>query len=516
MAMTALAFDRAARLYAEAVAMSARGPDTKLGQLHALRAEALGAAGRGVASAEAFAAAARHASADEAIEHGRRAAEQLLRSGRVDEGLDVLGSVLEQMGTPLLSRPRAAVCSIAVRNAWSSPPDARCGATSTRPPSPSSSARSISAGASRPRSGTVDTVRAAALHTRALSLAVRAGDPARLSRSPPRKRCSQRPAGPRARRAPSACSRSRHTAREGSTSPPSTRMLEGAAGLTCYLTGRFRASLSRCDAAERLFAASADGSWERQTTRLYALLSLFYLGELPELRRRVSAQLAEAIDRGDLNASTAIRTALTNVAWLAAGDVDEARRAVEEGEAVWSRRGFHLQHHWSLLSRVQIDLYQGDGEAALARVAARWSALSRSFLTRIHVVEVEALHLRARALVAAAHGGQATRHLADAERDARTLERTRSAHARGLAGLIRAGVAARRGRFEEAASLLSEASRRLLACDLRLFAWAAERRLAELFGDVAQVQRVDARFHPDAIAEPARLAAMLAPGFDRA
>src|SRR5262249_18764961 len=96
-----LAFDRAARLYRELVEL-AGGEERR--RLQVGLGEALAHPGGGAAAAEAYRRAIPGAPAEEALELGRRVAEQLLRSGRVDAGLAALRDVLAAVG---LRMPRA-------------------------------------------------------------------------------------------------------------------------------------------------------------------------------------------------------------------------------------------------------------------------------------------------------------------------------------------------------------------------------------------------------------------------
>src|SRR5262249_33821758 len=101
-ASQALAFDRAAELYRRSLRL--REPDGPEGRsLRIKLAEALASAGRGHAAAAAFLDAKRGASEAEASELQLRAADQFLRSGHIDEGLDAIKSVLEALGLKMPS-----------------------------------------------------------------------------------------------------------------------------------------------------------------------------------------------------------------------------------------------------------------------------------------------------------------------------------------------------------------------------------------------------------------------------
>src|SRR5258707_9696239 len=88
-AATALAFDRAARLYRRALESKPRS-NAEARALRTQLGHALANAGRGAEAAEAYTAAAEDANPADKLELQRRAAVQLLHSGRVDDGLAAL------------------------------------------------------------------------------------------------------------------------------------------------------------------------------------------------------------------------------------------------------------------------------------------------------------------------------------------------------------------------------------------------------------------------------------------
>ncbi|MGH7270074.1 MAG: ATP-binding protein, partial [Polyangiaceae bacterium] len=104
-AVTKLAFDRAAHLFRLTLdTLASSSPDSQ--RLHTRLAEVLEWAGRGAESARVYLAAAERAPAEERIELERAAAEQLLTSGRIDEGAVVLRRVLSAIG---VSPPKSAM-----------------------------------------------------------------------------------------------------------------------------------------------------------------------------------------------------------------------------------------------------------------------------------------------------------------------------------------------------------------------------------------------------------------------
>src|SRR5262249_29855510 len=95
-AMTTLAFGRASELYTRCVELS-DAPDAQRGALLRKLAQALDCAGRGARAADAYLSAAQLATGPDAIELSRLAASHLSRSGRFEEGEQVLQRVLDAL-----------------------------------------------------------------------------------------------------------------------------------------------------------------------------------------------------------------------------------------------------------------------------------------------------------------------------------------------------------------------------------------------------------------------------------
>jgi len=116
-ALAALAFDRAALLYQRAIELVPPG-GADLTTLRGCLGDALASAGRCPAAAAAYLDAARTAPPAEALEYQRRAAQQLLISGHLQEGLGVIRSVLGSVGLTLAGTPRRALVSLLLQRLW--------------------------------------------------------------------------------------------------------------------------------------------------------------------------------------------------------------------------------------------------------------------------------------------------------------------------------------------------------------------------------------------------------------
>jgi hypothetical protein len=112
-AASALAFERAARLYR--VALDSGAPDPQLEpELRRKLGDALANAGRGLEAARACQTAAKCCGALEGVALERLAAEQLLRSGHIEQGMSVVSDVLHRLGIATPKTRLSAALSLAL------------------------------------------------------------------------------------------------------------------------------------------------------------------------------------------------------------------------------------------------------------------------------------------------------------------------------------------------------------------------------------------------------------------
>jgi eukaryotic-like serine/threonine-protein kinase len=516
-ASEALAFDRAARLYR--LALDLRSGDAGWAkQLEARLGDALANAGRGADSAEAYlrAASAPASEAAQALELRRRAAEQYLRSGHVDEGLEVLRGVLATVGIRFATTPRGALLSLLWRRIRVRLRGLRYQARDRSQVSPEQLSLVDVYWSGAVGLGMIDILRASAFQARHLLLALRAGEPTRIALALAAEGAFEATSGGRAARRGTRLVRraSRLAESIGDAHAQGFAALSGAA--VAFLGGRWRRAYDLSGRATAIFRERCTGvAWEVSSSQLFSLWSLFYLGDLGEIARRVGPYVHEANERGDLYAAASFRTGLTNVALLVRDDVKGAREQVRDVLAQWSRRGFHFEHYWSLLAQGIIDLYDGSGREAYERIARQWKDLQRALLLRIQQVRVEATHLRARSALAALGQGLDERALlAAAQHDASALGREDVPWARVVAGLLQASIAAHQGKIGPAEKLLREAASGFDALEMSLFAAAARRRLGVLLGGAHGSELVAAaneRMAAQGIVNPERMTALLAP-----
>jgi hypothetical protein len=366
----------------------------------------------------------------------------------------------------------------------------------------------------------VDPLRGAYFQAQNLLLSLRSGDPYRAARA----LALEAPfaAGGGASRtkvsdlldqASSIAARSKH--------PHALALVPACTGAALFLEGRFARALDALDQAEQLLRERCTGvSWERATTLTFATWCLWFMGDLRELCRRFPLYLREAEERGDRYLETNLRASFSSAAWLVQNEPERAEREAEDAALHWSSAGFHLQHAFALQSRVEVDLYRGDGAAARRRLLQRWHELEGSQALRVPFARIHLAYLRARTALAASPSWESQGDLVDElTRSALALERERTPWADPLAATLRASLYARRRDRPQALRELERAASGFEAAAMSLHAAVARRCQGELAGDEAgraQVEASEAWMREQGVVAPEHLSAMLLPGRWRA
>jgi hypothetical protein len=444
--------------------------------------------------------AARGAPAGEALHLRSRASEQLLRSGHIDEGLAATRDVLAAIDMKLARSPESALASLLLRRAQLRVRGLKFTPKREREIPSAQLHRidvcwSVAVGLSL-----VDVIRGADYHTRALLLALDAGEPGRLSRALAMAACFASSEGGRARaRAGRLLEQAEMLAREVGQ-PYALGWLPLARGMIAVHTGRWREALEQCEKARAVFRERCPGAaWELDSAQAFQIWSLGYLGDLNELRRRVTHGLRDARGRGDRYAEMNMRTGASHYVRLADDDPEGSRKESREALASWSQAGFHLQHMFDLFVQCETDLYAGEPRQAYARAMREWPAMRRSMLLRVQNARLFMEDLRGRCAVAA---GQ----IEDAERIAARIEAEGMPWSDPMASALRAGIARTRG--EDPIRHLRRALAGFEVSEMALHAAAMRRALGEALGGDegrAQIEAADAWMHAQGVKNPARM-----------
>jgi len=510
----AFAFDRAADLYRWALQLRPVTGRASM-QLRERLGTALARAGRGSEAALEFILAAQTAAEDDALTLRVFAAEQMLRAGHLDQVSALLGDILDKLNIPLSSTPRRALMSVLLLRAR-----LRLRGLEFEPCSPDridplqrrkiDACWAVSAGM-----GMSDTIRAMEFQTRHLLLSLEAGDKHNISKAFAVESVFLAVGGPRtAARTQDLLDRA---AEVGAGDPHCVGLVHGSRALRAFQLGEFAEAFRFSELALDVFRNDCAGtSWEVDSSNLFGLWSLYYLGQWGEMSRRAIELRQNARDLGDLFGETGLSIGLPAASWLLADQLKEGRAVWGEVMSRWSDRGFHLQHYWHWVGQCQGDVYAGDGVTALTRAREIWPELRRNFLLRIQAVRVEATDLRGRAALAAAgqQPARARRHLREARRAGNALNKEPVAWARVCGTLLLAGVALAKGRtasalelFEEAENLATEAN---MAMHVATARWRCGKLIASVAGDelVTSARQIIVE---QGGAVPERIVALLAP-----
>jgi eukaryotic-like serine/threonine-protein kinase len=513
-ACTALAFERAAFFYREALALRPASPaaaDWKNGL-----ADMLANAGQPAEAAEAYLRAAAGADHPHRVELQRRAAEQFLVAGDIDRGLDLVRVVLAGIGMRMPKSRRAALAWLLWRRArlrWRGlrfvpkPVEAMDTDALLRIDTCWSAATGLAM---------VEVIGASDFNIRHLHMALDAGDPYRIARAMAIESAA-RSASPMARTFGERLARESKALANSIGNPHAIALSILADGITAMMLGQWRNASTFAEQAVAILRDQCVGvTWELNTAQNLTLWALLYQGELGELSRRLPPLLANARSSGNWYVATELCTRSSYV-WLAADEPDEGERVTIEAIGRWSHNGYHRQHYSAILTRIQIALYRGDANAAWRLLSDLESILRQTYLRRVQVMRIESLYLRARsALAMAAVNGSSRRFRSVARSAARRIARERMPWSDPMALLLRAGTAFLEGSTPLALRYLHDAADRFERADMRLHAAAARRRIGALQEDAAgrelqrQAEEWMARQH---IKNPAGMTRMLAPGF---
>jgi serine/threonine protein kinase/tetratricopeptide (TPR) repeat protein len=516
-AEAALAFERAARLYQRALAWTAPG---NAPALRLRLASALVNAGRGAEAAPLLLAAAGARTDTEAVELRRRAAEQLLVSGHIEEGTQVLRDVLAWADIPYPETSLGSLLTLASRIVRLQLRGLRFRERAAEALPPEQLLRLDVCFSAGKGLALVDPVRGAGFLTTYLLRALKLGEPRRvalgLSNYGPML-CTTGEAG--YARGLQAVGLAKAIG-ERLEDPYLVAAAIGCRGAMEMCLGRWSATLEHVARATELLRQHCSGiSFELEMGVVFREVSLLWMGRLHELERLVDEHVRSAMERRDLFAATFARMH-TWYTPIAADDVSRASEEMREAIGRWSRSGTHIMHSWALYGGSRYAMYAGNPGVAWEQIQRTWPALVKAHILRAQFHRVPMTLLRGNVAIAAAtarQGGDPRELLRAAEKDAVRLEKEGTRCAVPSAALLRACLAAARGRPDEALGLLDAAAQGFDAAEMALHAACARRRKGQLLGGDegrALIAAADDILRGQGIRAPARWAALYAPGFD--
>ncbi len=233
--------------------------------------------------------------------------------------------------------------------------------------------------------------------------------------------------------------------------------------------------LDRSD-AERVQMANA--AWELSVGRFFLTYSLHKMGDFAKLRTYTERFIRDAEQRGNVYARTTI-SRLRNIMWLVDDNPQSAREALEIDSWFSYSQGYHAQHLLELNARVEIAIYEGT-PVDPKLLSQHLRGLRRSSLPKIRGYACDTAWLMGRMALSELSQDPLQRRVAQ-----QSIARLRSydtQYSRVLASALHATLAMHDGDIEGAVAELRQVVAAADATNLYFIAAAARRRLGTLIG----------------------------------
>jgi serine/threonine protein kinase len=520
-AAAAYAFDQASEFYRLGRELRSYPLQKEL-ELARLHGEALVQAGRGNEAAEVFQHAALKAQGLEQLDFQRRAAEQLLRSGDLNDGLQLVRAVARTLGIRIGDRRWQTLLSLMFRRAIIALLGARFRLRSPKEISRKDLAIldtywSLAVGLSL-----VDMVRASDFSARHLLKAIRAGDPQRLAQSFALTAGHANIQSNRRRYAELALVRAKELAQNHGHQQV-LAVVESMGAVCGYLEGEWRDAYACGVRAEKRLREECSGvRWEIVSVCIFSLKCLILMGHWKTYAERLPPLLEEARMKGDRYALTGLQL-LTHsyMLDLLQDDPSRARCGIRGALEQWSQKGFHLQDFFGFYGETETDLYEGRIGQALDVIERTWPVLRRSLLLKGQVIRILALHLQARVLVAASAAARpqnpetAALLLRRALAAARAIARENTVWGHALSQLIKASCLLGEADYDGCARVLSAAETAFAGADMLQYRAAAQWRRGQLCGGpnaAGLVRTAEEWLLSQGVRIPCKMVELLAPG----
>jgi eukaryotic-like serine/threonine-protein kinase len=504
-ASLAMAFDHAAALYERALALGSvsggfvsGGPvpgDLVAGdpaELPSLLAQALENAGRGAEAAVVYRRAAHLASGEHSLELSRRAAEQWLASGHVDEGLELLRSLCSTLGVHFPVSPGSVLLSLA----WTA---LRLHTRDLRAPVASAASRSASSrDALRLRTArTVVTSLSSYLPAHAASVAgqyliaaLDVGDIHDRVRAIGFNAYIQSHIDAASPRTAMFLGRMDELANQSGK----TELIAFASlmkGTTAVHADRHREARQHFIHALAHLRGQAGVAWEIDVANIYDQLSASYAGDYAEIVRTTPPLVDEALRRGRVWTGALLSGFAGMPAWAGIDGGQSYRRQLAEVSRHWKPRA---RPQWPdfllLMGEGLLSIYEGQPQRGFDLLEVRRAAYDRNMLNRgsgkgrisyaIHHARCAAAALRATRR--SASRSERTRWTAHLSRTVATIEKRGSPNARAFATLFQAVILLDDGVSDAGIGALRRALGAFDQAGMRLYAAACQRRLGQIVG----------------------------------
>jgi tetratricopeptide (TPR) repeat protein len=489
-AMESLAFKRAARLHALGLELLPPGDRRRVATLAGL-GDALAHDGRSAAAAQAYlraADAAEEGDRDRVLELRRAAAEHLLRSGRMDEGLAALRRVLDELRLYSPPNPRVSLLAFMGQRARNRLRGYDFSENTVDAIDRDALLRVDASGAAATGLLQSNVLMGQYFQAKHLQLALDAGEPRRIARALGMEAMYTAMGGSESVTVTDALLERVQGLSRRLDDARATGIAELAAGITDLYRGRWLGARGRLQRAEEVLRSRCTSvQWEIGMARTFLIVALFYLGEMRVLRETMAHALEDAEERDDLHSALMVRVAWGALPALLDDDAVSAREAIASCRARFpGELDTSTYRYVQLLADTRLDRYVGDGAAAWASCERHWPAVVRSLMLTKQPFRTFGRHERGLCALAAAHasppGRERRARLAVARADTRTLARIGTRFARAMALPLECALAAAHRERSEAIDLCTASVRAFEEAGMRAYAAAMRHRSGEIVG----------------------------------
>jgi tetratricopeptide (TPR) repeat protein len=447
-ASAGLAFDRSVELYELAASLAT--PADRAALLPAL-ARAYGLAGRTVDAANVHLEIAERTTGNERLDQRRLAADALLRSGRIDQALRLLGDIAGDLGVEIARPGLGPLAAVAWRRVRIALRGLRYKARTPEEISPRTRVRLDMLATLAATIGVADPLRGLLVQASFLLEALDAGNEPHICRAFAFEASFAAVRGDAAKAALLARRVTQLSQRVGGTEE--RVWSEFSHAICAHAEYRFEAAAEHYANVEQLFRqAPSMTHWELTTARLYrSFMMQYYRGAYRTAVADVEAAIEDARRRNDLHASTVFSA--VPLMWLRLADdrPEEARAALDGALEEWPKDSYFLMHLYVEHSIAVVLLYMGHTEEAAELALRRQERANAAGLHRVAIVRNDGVRLIALTALAAGRYDVARAW-------AKQLRRSKYDAVRGNWHIVEAAIAAHEGDRDRAHRELIEAA----------------------------------------------------------
>ena len=266
-------------------------------------------------------------------------------------------------------------------------------------------------------------------------------------------------------------------------------------------------NLQQCD--ELLSRAKRAVEWERATARYMLSRAQIAIGDFAGAARTAERYARDAERRNDVYARTMFMALPGTWSLLRSDQCEEAERKLDTVLDGWPDDGYYVANYVEVCSRAMVGIYRGEGASIVQLVERALPNIRKTLIMRHPWVRSEVYTLVASA---ALHAGDLDR----AGRAVAVVGQCKMTFIEGVAALLRASLAARRGRDDRARAELDTALARFGPVSARHMVAACHIRLGQLLsgrqGDEL-IARGRGVLREIGVRAPERMLNLLAPGF---